>query len=348
MKALTYHGPGMVRCEQVPDPKLRDTEDAIVEVELAAICGSDLHVYRGRETGLDHGTVMGHEFVGRIVAVGSQVRDLSPGDRVVSPFTTSCGRCFQCRSGLTARCPDGELFGWVQDGAGLRGAQAERVRVPLANGTLFRLPPDLPAEHGLLLADVLATGCHGVSLAESTAAKVGVIVGCGPIGLMAAAVACDLGGSRWFAIDAVPERLAMAERFGATPLQLGRDDVHAAVRVASEGRGADAAVEAVGSAEAGKLAFELLRPGGTMSIVGVNHDDRFPFSPAEAYDKNLVVRVGRCPVRALMPRLLPLVERRGAELAAIFTHRVSLDDGPEAYAMFDQRRDGCIKVALSL
>lgn len=137
MNAITFHAPGDLRVERVPDPALLAPTDALIAVELAAICGSDLHVWHGRETGLDAGTVMGHEFVGEIVATGTEVTRFRPGQRVVSPFTTSCGDCYYCRSGLTARCTRGQLFGWVERGIGLQGGQAELVRVPLADSTLL-------------------------------------------------------------------------------------------------------------------------------------------------------------------------------------------------------------------
>ena len=183
MRALTYHGVGDLRVETVPDPTLLSPTDAIVEVRLAAICGSDLHVWHGRETGLDTGTVMGHEFLGEVIEVGKDVSRLKRGDRVVSPFTTSCGACFYCSHGLPARCTSGQLFGWVEHGAGLHGGQAELVRIPLADTTLFPLPAELAAEAGLLLGDVLATGWHAAVMGGVSPGAVVAVVGCGPVGL---------------------------------------------------------------------------------------------------------------------------------------------------------------------
>jgi threonine dehydrogenase-like Zn-dependent dehydrogenase len=346
MKALTYHAPSDLRVERVPDPTLRASTDAIVRVELAAICGSDLHVWFGRERGLDPGTVMGHEFVGEVVEIGREVSRIHRGDRVVSPFTTSCGECFYCRSGLTARCIRGQLFGWVEGGRGLHGGQAELVRVPLADTTLFPLPREIAPESGILLGDVLATGYHCATLAGTAPGTSCAVVGCGPVGLMAILAARELGADRIFALDAVPARLAWAERLGATPVSIATGHPLDTVQQATEGRGVDAVLEAVGSAEAGRLAFELVRPGGTIAVVGVHHEAAFSFSPGQAYDKNLSYRIGRCPARHYMERLLPLAARRQDELRALFTHRIGLDAAPGGYRMFAEKRDGCVKVAL--
>jgi threonine dehydrogenase-like Zn-dependent dehydrogenase len=346
LRALTIHAPEDIRYEVVPDATIQAPGDVIVQVERAAICGSDLHVFHGRESGIDSGTVMGHELLGRVIEAGPEVRRLVAGERVVSPFTTSCGECFYCERGLSARCTRGQLFGWVQHGIGLQGAQAEYVRVPLADSTLIKVSDDLPLDGALLLADVLPTAWHCARMAEVGRETVAVVLGCGPVGLMAVVAAMEQGAPRVFAVDSVRERLAWAARFGATPLELAADDVAAAVRDATDGRGADAVLEVVGSSPAARLAFDLVRPGGVVSIVGVHHEDRFPFSPVEAYDRNLTVRIGRCPARSLMESLIPLVHRR-PELSSVVTHRRSLSDGPEAYRLFDGKQDGCIKVVLT-
>ena len=346
MRALTFHGVRDLRVETVPDPAVLAPTDAIVAVRLAAICGSDLHIWHGRETGLDRGTVMGHEFLGEVVEVGPDVSRLARGDRVVSPFTTSCGSCFYCTHGLPARCTRGQLFGWVERGVGLHGGQAQLVRVPLADTTLFPVPAELTPEAGLVLGDVLATGWHAAVMGGVAPGATCAVVGCGPVGLMAVLAAQELGAERVFALDAVPERLALAARFGATPVNLKELDPVATIRDATQGRGADAVLEAVGTPEATKLAFDLARPGGTLAAVGVHHEAAFPFSPGAAYDKNLTYRIGRCPVRHYMERLLQVARRRQDELALLFTHRIPLEQSPAGYRIFDSKREGCIKVAL--
>lgn len=346
MRALTYHAPGDLRVEQVPDPTPLAPTDALVAVQLAAICGSDLHVWHGRETGLDAGTVMGHEFVGEIVEVGKAVTRLRRGDRVVSPFTTSCGECFYCEIGLTSRCVRGQLFGWVERGSGLHGGQAELVRVPLADTTLLALPRELAPEAGILLGDVLATGYHGALLSGVVPGASCAVIGCGPVGLMAVLAAVEFGADRVFALDAVTERREAAERLGGVAVGLGPPNPVELIREATGGRGVDAVVEAVGSPEASRLAFELVRPGGSIAAVGVHHEAGFPFSPGQAYDKNLTWRIGRCPARHYMERLLPLALTRERQLRALFTHHVSLAAAPDAYRMFAEKQDGCIKVAV--
>lgn len=345
MRALTFRGVRDIRYESVGDPKLEAPGDAIVRVERAGLCGSDLHVYHGREMGIDAGTVMGHELVGRVVETGPDAGGLSPGLRVVAPFTTSCGRCFYCLRGLSARCISGALFGWVEAGSGLQGAQAEFVRVPLAATSLVPIDDGLPAEVALLLADVVPTGWHVARMGEVGPDSVVVVLGCGPIGLAAVVCALEQGARRVFAVDSVVERLALAERFGAEPLPLNGDPVER-VRDATGGRGADAALEVVGTEAALRLAFDLVRPGGVVSIAGVHHESRFAFSPVEAYDRNLTLRIGRCPARSLMEELRELLRRR-TDLGAIVTHRLPLAEGTDAYPMFDLKQDGCIKVAFT-
>jgi threonine dehydrogenase-like Zn-dependent dehydrogenase len=347
MRGLTFHGKRDVRLERVADPEIETPRDALVRLRAGAICGSDLHVYHERETGLDHGTVMGHEFVGEVVETGAEVRGLCRGDRVLSPFTTSCGRCFYCRRGLTARCLEGGLFGWVQDGHGLQGAQAEFVRVPLADGTLVRVPDGVGDEEALLLGDVLSTGYFCARQAGVKAGGIYVVVGCGPVGLMAIVGARELGASTVYAVDSISARLALAAGFGASPIDRSAADPAAIVRESTDGRGADAVLEAVGSPQATRLAMDVLRPGGTLSIVGVHNETAFSISPTEAYDKNLTLRIGRCPARAVLEELIPIVQQGKYDLTSIVSHRLPLESGARGYDIFDRKRDDCTKVVLT-
>ena len=346
MKALVFEGIRRIACSTVPDPALAAPGDVIVRVRAAAICGSDLHVYRGLETGLDAGTVMGHELAGEVVAAGPEVTRFRPGDLVVSPFTTSCGDCFYCRLGLTARCVRGQLFGWVEEGRGLHGVQAEYVRVPLADSTLVAVPEGTPPEEALFAGDILATGWFGAESAGAGPGRSVAVVGCGPVGLMAAIAARELGAERVFAVDALPDRLALASRWGAEPIDFQAEDPIERIQEETGGRGADAVVEAVGTPQASRLAFDLVRPGGTIAAVGVHVEDHLAFAPGEAYDKNLTYRAGRCPARAYMDRLLPLVQSGRYDLGALISHRLPLDRGPDGYDLFDRRVPGCTKVVL--
>jgi len=347
MQALIFDAVRELRYTTVPDPEIIDSTDVIVRVRVAAVCGSDLHVYRGLETGLDAGTVMGHEFVGEIVAAGAGVERFRTGDHIVSPFTTSCGTCFYCRSGLTARCLSGQLFGWVEEGRGLHGVQAELVRVPLADSTLVRMPEETPAEQALFAGDVLATGWFGAESAGVAPGATVAVVGCGPVGLMAVIAAREMGAERIFALDEIPERLALAAKYGADPVDV-RNAVAAGERIreATQGRGADSVIEAVGSPRATRLAFDLARPGGTLASVGVHAEPHLAFAPGEAYDKNMTYRTGRAPVRRYIERLLPLVQSGKYDLGALISHRLPLAEGARGYELFDKRLEGCTKVIL--
>jgi threonine dehydrogenase-like Zn-dependent dehydrogenase len=346
MKALTFQDPFAIRHASVPDPELVQPTDAVLRVELSAICGSDLHVYRGTERGLDPGTVLGHEFLGTVVAVGPEVAHLRPGQRVVSPFSASCGQCFFCKSGLPSRCESSQLFGWVEQGRGLPGGQAEYVRVPLADATLVPFPPEVPDEAALLAGDVLSTGLFCAESGGIRAGDTVCVLGCGPVGLAAVLGARELGAGAILAIDSLPERLELAERFGARPLALEREDVVGLVRAASGARGADVVLELVGSPAASRLAFELVRAGGTISAAGVHNEPSFAFSPGEAYLKNLTYRAGRAPARAYMERVLARLAQGGLDFSPAISHRLPLCEGPRGYELFDQKLERCTKVLL--
>lgn len=346
MKALTLHGVRDLRYERVADPVIRAPGDVILEVEVAGVCGSDLHPYHGREVGWDAGTISGHEYVGRVVAAGDGVAGFPPGRRVVGPFSTSCGDCFYCRGGLTARCEVGQLFGWVEGGEGLHGAQAEYLRVPMADSTLVAVPDGVAPELALLAGDVLSTGFFCAELGGGGAGDVVAVVGAGPVGLMAVLGARELGAETVFALDRLPERLELAAAFGARPIDFTGGDAVEIVRAATAGRGADVALEAVGSPEATRLAVDLLRPGGTLAAAGVHTEAAFAFTPGEAYDKNLTYRAGRCSARHQMEKTLPLVAAGRYPLERLITHRLPLAEGPSGYRLFDRKDDGCIKVVL--
>lgn len=355
MRAVTFAGIRSVAVVDRPPPEVVDPHDAVVEVELAAICGSDLHPYEGRERGLDVGATMGHELTGRVVAVGDAVTGVAPGDAVMSPFSTSCGACATCRRGLSSRCPRGALLGWVEGGRGLQGAQAGRVRVPLADGTLVLRPPDISAVEALLLGDVVATGFFATERAGVGPGDRVAVVGLGAVGLAAVLAARQAGASEVLAFDAVASRLELAASFGATPVAV-RDDAArarptaelAAIARRGAGEGVASVVEAVGSPESTRLAIALLRPGGHLSIASVHTEGAFAVTPTLAYDHNLTLSMGRCPARSRLDALTELVRAVRPPLERIVTHRVPIDDAADAYRMFAERRDGCIKVALEV
>jgi threonine dehydrogenase-like Zn-dependent dehydrogenase len=324
MKALVFEGIEQIAVASVPEPRIETAGDVVLRVEVAGLCGSDLHIWHGRERGLDRGTVMGHEYVGRIVERGPAVEGLR-------------------RNKLPARCVHGELFGWVEGNRGLHGAQAEYLRVPLAQSTLVEVPEGCEPEAALFAGDVLATGFFAAELGRVTEGQVAVVLGCGPVGLCAVFGALASGAERVFAVDEVGERLLLAARFGAEPLRLDTDP-RAVVLDATAGRGADAVLECVGTAEATRLAVDLVRPGGAVAAVGVHNEESFTFPPGEAYDKNLTYAAGRCPARRYLERLLWGLSEYRWDPTPIISHRLGLEAGPEAYRMFAERRDGCTKI----
>lgn len=347
MRAITFAGVGEVELLDLAPAILLQPHDALVRVHLAAICGSDLHPYLGREKGLDVGTVMGHEFLGEVVEVGAAVEHLAVGDRVVAPFTTSCGACFYCARGLTARCERGELFGWVEDGRGLHGGQAELVRAPLADTTLVKVPDGVVAEEALLAGDVLSTGFYCAQMGAIEPEHVVAVVGAGPVGICAT-IAARRSSERVFTLDLQPERRALAARYGASPIDPADARAMEELRDATDGRGVDVVLECVGSESATQVSFDLVRPGGTIAAAGVHCEPHFAFSPGQAYDKNLTYRAGRCPARAMMDATMPLVAERRYELGALFSHRMALEEAERGYDLFSKRLDGCTKVLLVL
>ena len=330
----------------LPDPIIVDPTDVIVRVEMAGLCGSDLHAFFGRETGLDIGTVMGHEFIGEVVETGSDVRFVKSGDRVCAPFTTSCGQCYYCDRSITSRCTRGQLFGWRESGVGLHGGQSQHVRVPLADGTLQKIPDVISPETALLLGDNLSTGFFAADMLDIRPDATYVVVGCGTVGLLAIQSAIRLGAQKLIAIEPDDSRRSVAAKLGATAFAR-RDEAAVAIEDATEGRGADGVMELVGLPSAQKAAYDLVRPGGTLSVIGCHCTPNFAFSPMDAYDKNLTYRTGRCPARHYMQKLLPELIEDPIDLSWCITHRFSIVDAAEAYDTFAHRKEGCVKAVLT-
>ena len=347
MRGLVLDGVGQVSYRvDLPDPVITAPTDAVVAVHRAGLCGSDLHPYEGREP-IRFGVIPGHEAVGEVVAVGAAVSGIDVGRRVLVPFTTSCGSCDTCLSGLSARCRLGELFGYgapdERERPALDGGQAEFVRVPLADGTLVEVPDGFTDAEAVLLTDNFPTGWEAAARAGIEPDQTAAVVGLGAVGLCAVASAFALGAQQVVAIDPVESRRGLAGALGATDATPG--EALAAVTLASDGRGVGAVIEAAGTVAAQALASSLLRPGGTLSVIAVQTTDRFGFSPVEAYDANLTVRFGRASVRAALDRLLPRFPD-GLPLPAelIVTHDdIPLAEGPETYRAFASREGGMVK-----
>ncbi|KAF5019766.1 hypothetical protein F66182_8203 [Fusarium sp. NRRL 66182] len=284
---------------------------------------------------------MGHEFTGTVVQAGSAVKTIKIGDKVVAPFTASCGNCFYCNNGCSARCVESQLFGCET----LDGGQAEYVRIPMADGTAVKAPEAISDQALLLMADIFPTGFYGVKSAmelnpgQNIRDATIVIIGCGPVGLCAIMAATHFKPRHLFAIDSVETRLELARKLGAEPLNFETDKtgMETRVREATDGRGADMVVEVVGQAPALRTAFDIVRPFGVISSIGV-HNKEIPWTGDDAYTKNIRLQMGRCPVRNVFEDALKLLEQKQDQIGFLFDHIMPLDQAPEGYALFEQRK----------
>lgn len=348
MRGLVLADVGRIELHSdLPEPRIDVDTDAIVAVHLAGLCGSDLHPYEGREPAR-RGVVQGHELVGEVVEVGRAVRRHRPGDRVLAAFSTSCGVCPVCRSGLTARCPAGQLLGWgppdAAAGPALHGGQAERVRVPLADGTLVAVPEELSDADAVLCTDNLPTAVEAVRRARPAPGGRVVVVGLGSVGLCAVVAARAAGAAQVLAVDPVADRRARARTLGAATALSPEDAAASADELA-----AGAVIEAAGTAAAQRLAVRLTAPGGICSVIAVQTTSELAFSPVDAYDRNLTVSFGRASVRATLDELLPEIAdgRLTVPSTTCLTHPdVPLEHGPALYRRFAAREPGLLKAAL--
>jgi len=335
MRAVTFQAPGEVRVEEVPEPALAEPTDAIVQVQASGICGSDLHIYHGRVP-IAPGFTIGHEYVGRVVEAGAAVERVQPGERVLGCFQTACGTCFWCVRCEYHRCARGRTFGHGAAMGDLQGAQAELLLVPHADLTLRAAPEGLSDEVALFAGDVMGTGCHAIASAGTRAGDSVVILGLGPVGLCAVQAARVAGATPLLAVDTVEARLQMARTLGAEPLHLEHDDVKRAVRAATAGRGADLVVDAVGDPRALELAISLARPAGNVTAVGV-YAERCEVHMGLAWIKALTLRTGLANVIGHVDRVMAMMEAGALDPAPLVTHRMSLEQAPEAYALYDRR-----------
>ncbi|MBX6380400.1 MAG: zinc-dependent alcohol dehydrogenase family protein [Thermoflavifilum aggregans] len=342
MRATIMYGAKEVRVEQVPDARIEQPTDALVRVVRACICGSDLWPYRDpqrKETGWQ----IGHEAIGIVEDVGKEVRTIRRGDFVIMPFAFSDGHCEFCVEGLHTACLHGGFFGTGP----VAGAQAEAVRVPLADGTLYRLPtrPDDAMLGSLLtLSDVMGTGHHAAVVARVSPGKRVAVVGGGAVGLCGILAARRLGAEQIILLDRHPERIALGKRFGATDVVTERGSAAVErVMALTGGKGVHTVLECVGTQEAMETSIQITRPGGAIGRVGVPHYETIPASGAAFY-KNITVGGGPAPVRAYMDELLPDVLEGRIEPGLVFDRVISLDEVPEGYRAMDQRQ--AIKVMI--
>jgi threonine dehydrogenase-like Zn-dependent dehydrogenase len=387
MKALTWHGERNVRVEDVPEPHLVNPHDAIIEVEATAICGSDLHLYHDRVPTMRDGDVLGHEPMGEVVEVGAEVETLAVGDRVVVPFTISCGACWFCERDRYSLCdnsnPNAELarealgqspaglFGYSHMLGGYAGGQAEYLRVPFADVGPIVVDSDLPAEQVLFLSDVFPTGYMAAENAEIEDQDTVAVWGCGPVGQFAIQSAWLLGADRVVAIDRVPERLEMAREHGdAETIHYEQESVYDTLMAMTGDRGPDRCIDAVGTdahgtglagvadraREGAKLAddraaalreaIQCCRKGGTVSVPGV-YVGRTTLPFGAVMNKALTINTGQTHVQRYLEPLLERIEAGEIDPSFVVTHRAALDEGPELYETFNDKRDGCVKAVLT-
>ncbi|HHX66287.1 MAG TPA: glutathione-dependent formaldehyde dehydrogenase, partial [Chloroflexi bacterium] len=386
MKAVCWYGKGDVRVREVPDPQILNPRDAIIRVTSTAICGSDLHIYDGYIPTMKRGDILGHEFMGEVVDLGEDVGNLRRGDRVVVPFTISCGQCFFCQQELWSLCDNSNpnaamaaavfghspagLFGYSHLMGGYAGGQAEYVRVPFADVGPMPVPEEMSDEQALFLSDVLPTAYQAVDVCDPQPGDTVAIWGCGPVGLLAIQCAHLLGVDRVIAIDDVPERLDLAEMSGAETINMDQFPVVEELKRMTGGRGPDICIDAVGMESHGgtvdalydrvmqSVRFETGRPhalreaiqacrkGGTVSMAGVYVGllDKMPFGAA--FNKGLTLKMGQTHVQRYMQPLMEHILVGNIDPTVIITHMMSLDDAPEAYRIFRDKEDGCIKAVL--
>ncbi|CUM67403.1 uncharacterized protein PRCAT00005097001 [Priceomyces carsonii] len=337
MKAVTFFGAHDIRVIDKPVPVIEETTDAIIKIHSTALCGSELHPYRGAIIPPSTGHTMGHEFTGVIVEVGSDVKNFETGDEVVSIFTTQCGKCFYCTHGVSSKCPQAFVFGTV----GHDGGQAEYCRIPLADTTLKLKPKGIDDSIVILMADIFPTGYFGVkNLLEKIpedqiSSSVVVQLGCGPVGLCAIAAAKEKGIRTLYAIESVPERLELAEKFGAIPLNLEKDNIEEIINKATENRGADGVLEVVGSEDALALGFKLVRNGGVISSIGYQHG-KIPFSGLDCYLKNVTLQFGRCPCYSLFQEAIESFTKVAHLFKGFVDLNLPLSEAPKAYKLFEK------------
>ena len=381
---------------EVPDPRIQEPTDAVIKVTSTAICGSDLHLYGVLGPFLKPGDVLGHEAMGVVEQVGADVEHIAPGDRVVIPFNISCGSCWMCSRGLYAQCETTQvrsegkgaaLFGYTSLYGSVPGGQAEYLRVPQAQFGPVKVPEGTPDEQFLFLSDVLPTAWQAVAYADVPDGGTLAVFGLGPIGQMCVRIAKHQGVPRVIGIDSVPERLALAQKYGAEVVDLSEaDDIAERLIEMVDGRGPDSTIDAVGmeahgGAPGGKMAsaaqksagflpdamaqkvidkvavdridallgaLKSVRRGGTVSLSGVYGGEVDPLPMMEMFDRGIQLRMGQAHVRQWTDKVLPLCQDPGDPLGVLdfATHQVPLDGAPDAYVMFRNKDDGCIKVVL--
>lgn len=341
MKAVVLAGPEDVRVQEVPEPTLADPGDAIVRVSASAICGADLFPYHGYTPGFEDGTILGHEFVGTVEELGSNVSRLRFGQRVVNTSMTSDGTCAHCRAGRRTQCESRALFGYSGVYPRLEGGQAELVRVPQADRCLWPIPDAVSDLDAVFLADMLPTGHGAVQRGGVAYGDVVVVLGLGCVGLMATMVAAGTA-RRVIAVDSIPERRGLAAAFGAETVEPAA--AAAAVSAATEGLGADVVIEAAGAAAALDASLSLVRGRGTVSVVGAHFEPDYPLDNALMFEREITLRFTVGDPGADREMLLGAIAAGRLEPSRVISLRAPLEDAVDAYRVFDARK--VVKVLL--
>jgi len=374
MRAMVYRGPYKIRVQEKEPPMLEHPNDAIVRVSLAAICGSDLHLYHGMMPDTRVGSTFGHEFIGTVVEIGSSVQNLSVGDRVMVPFNVYCGSCYFCTRGLFANCHNvnpnatavGGIYGYSHTCGGYDGGQAEFVRVPFADVGPAIIPDWLEEEDALLLTDAISTGYFGAQLADIAEGDTVVVFGAGPVGLAAAKSAWFMGAGRVLVVDHIDYRLDKARTFAhAETVNFAQvEDIVVHLKRATDGLGADSAIDAVGAEADGSFlqhvtaaklklqggspvalnwAIDSVRKGGTVSVMGAYGPMFSAVKFGDAFNKGLTLRMNQCHVKRQWSRLFEHIRNGYLKPSELVTHRFPLEHIAEAYHVFSGKLDGCIK-----
>jgi len=386
MKATCWYGKHDVRVEDVPDPKILNPRDAIVKITTTAICGSDLHLYDAFVPTMAQGDILGHEFMGEVVDVGSGNKKLKIGDRVVVSFPISCGNCFFCQKEMYSLCENSNpnaamaeklwghspcgIYGYSHLTGGYAGGQAEYARVPFADVGTIKIPNGLSDEQVLFLSDIFPTGYMAAEQCDIEPGDTVAVWGCGPVGQFAIRSAFMLGAERVIAIDRIPERLRMAEQGGAETLDFDVVDILDALRELTAGRGPDRCIDAVGMEAHVHDAITMMdrvkqtlmlesdrpavirqaimacRNGGTVSIPGVYGGFIDNMPMGSLMNRALTIKAGQTHVQRYMQPLLERVQNGEIDPGFVITHRLSLSDAPEGYSKFLQKEDECVKVVL--
>ena len=374
MKAIVYEGMKNVKVKEVTDPTIENLDDVVIKVTSTAICGSDLHLIHGMVPNMPHGFVLGHETMGIVEEVGKEVKKLKKGNRVIVPFPVSCGHCWFCEHGLWSQCDNsnangevGAIFGYSNTYGGYDGGQAEYLRVPYANVGPMVVPEELTDEQVLFLTDILPTAYWGVENGGVKKGDTVVVLGCGPVGLLAIKWAAFHGAKRIIAVDCVEYRLNHAKTYDGVEIinfqkmdnagEYIKEITHGGADVVIDCVGMDGKMTAVekvetllklqgGSKSAIEIATQAVRKGGTVSMVGVYGTRYNNFPLGDFFARNITLKMGQCPVHSYVDKILKLIKDGKFDATDIITHKLSLDQGEHAYTIFDRKEDNCIKVIL--